>query len=200
MTNLKDIQFGMNKYCGPAFLSAITGKDTDECARIISEVSGKREIKAVELGHLIKALNKMRFDAEKQKVFSYSLYGNIIHILKKDGMYLVMVPHHFVAVEVKSNQVFLVDNHTRQPIDAASSARLIQRVDAIYKIIPRPEKKFIRTELLVEDKNGYVDIKAREIYEPEEDTTEINLGYVRFRNEKEFHDILTRLWEIGGRK
>ena len=190
----------MNKYCGPAFLSALTGKDTDDCAKILSEVSGKREIKAIEVGFLIKALNRLRFNVEKQKLFSYSLYGNLMHLAKSEGLYMVIVPHHVVGIEVKSNQIYLIDNATQVAIDAAASARLTQRVDYAYKVTPKPEKRFLRSELIVDERSGYIDIKAREIYEPEEDTTEINLGYIRSRNDKEFHDILTRLWEIGGRK
>lgn len=200
MTNLKDIQFGLNKYCGPAFLSALTGKDTDECAKVLSEVSGKREIKAIEVEYLIKALNRLRFSVVKEKLFAHSLYGNLCQLAKKDGLYMIIVPHHVVGVEVKDSKIYLVDNATQVPIDAAASARLTQRVDFAYKVTPKPEKRFIRSELLVEDKSGYIDIKAREIYEPEEDTTEINLGYVRFRNDKEFAEILSRLREIGGRK
>lgn len=197
MTNLKDIQFGMNKYCGPAFLSALTGKDTDECAKVLSEVSGKREIKAIEVEYLIKALNRLRFSVVKEKLFAHSLYGNLCQLAKRDGIYMVIVPHHVVGIEVRTGQIYLIDNATQVAIDAAASARLTQRVDFAYKVTPKPEKRFIRSELIVDDRNSYIDIKVREIYEPEEDTTEISLGYIRKRNDSEYHDILTRLWEIG---
>ena len=160
-------------------------------------MSGKREIKAIEVGFLIKALNRLRFNVEKQKLFSYSLYGNLMHLAKSEGLYMVIVPHHVVGIEVKSNQIYLIDNATQVAIDAAASARLTQRVEYAYKIIPRPEKRYIRTELLVNDCSGYIDIKAKEIYEPEEDTIEVNLGYIRNRNKREFLDILYRLRDIA---
>jgi hypothetical protein len=193
MTDLKEINFGMNKYCGPAFLSAITGKDTDECANILSEISGKRNITYTEVGHLIKAMERLRFKAEKQKLFSYSLYGNLTHFVKQDGMYMIIVPRHVVGVQIKEGQIYLVDNHTTHPIDAAASARLTQRVEQAYKIVPKPSKKLIRTEISVEDNGGYLDIKAHEIYELEEDNEIINLGYVRIRSDKELKEILESL-------
>lgn len=193
MTNLKDVQVGLNKYCGPAFLSAITGRDTDDCARILSEISGKREIKAIEVKFLITALNRLRFNAEKQKLFANSLYGNLMQFAKSDGIYMIIVPHHVVGVEVKEGKIYLVDNHTLSPIDAGASARLIQRVEHAYKIIPRPEKKYLRTELRVDDRAGYIDIKATEVYEQDEDNQEINLGFIRVRNDKEFAEILSKL-------
>lgn len=200
MTNLKDVQVGLNRYCGPAFLSALTGKDTDECARILSEVSGKREIKAVEVGYLLKALDRMRFKAEREKLFHNSLYGNLTQLAKRDGIYMIVVPHHVVGVEVKENKIYLVDNHTLTPIDASASARLTQRVEQAYKIVPKPEKIYVRTELVVSERNGYIDIKANEIFECEEDNQEVNLGYVRVRNDIEFTKILLKLTDIGGRK
>lgn len=37
---MNEVKFGMNKYCGPAVLFILTGKDTDECASVISAVNG----------------------------------------------------------------------------------------------------------------------------------------------------------------
>lgn len=39
MTSLNPVTQGFNKYCGPAVLSIVTGKSTDECADAISRVT-----------------------------------------------------------------------------------------------------------------------------------------------------------------
>ncbi len=42
-TNLKDINFGINQFCGPAVISVLTGKSTDECASVIMAITGRSE-------------------------------------------------------------------------------------------------------------------------------------------------------------
>ena len=53
MTNLKAVNVGMNKYCGPAVLSILTGKSTDECARVISSINGSYNVAGVQLNDLL---------------------------------------------------------------------------------------------------------------------------------------------------
>jgi hypothetical protein len=60
-----------------------------------------------------------------------------------DGFYLVMIPNHFVCIEVSERKIYFCDNHTKEPMPAASSARLLQPVLAVYKIIKRPKDPVI---------------------------------------------------------
>ena len=70
MTNLKDVNFGLNQFCGPAVLSSLTGKSTDECASVISAISGRLEIRAVDMKYLIAALEKLRFNVNRVDTIS----------------------------------------------------------------------------------------------------------------------------------
>src|SRR6188768_651505 len=115
MTNLNAINFGVNQFCGPAVLSALTGKTTDECAQVIQSISGERTIRAVQVHHLLKAFEKLRFKTEKMPVPLTSLYANLTAYASKPGKYIVLVPHHVVAIEIKDGQVYLVDNHSKEP-------------------------------------------------------------------------------------
>jgi hypothetical protein len=139
MTNLNTANLGMNKYCGPAVLSILTGKSTDECARVISSVNGQYRIEGVELRHLLKAAEKLGFD-NKPLAIDGSLYGTLVRLVSfGDGMYIVSVPNHFVAIEVNQKKIYFCDNHTKEPISAAASARLLQRVMAVNQVFKRPE-------------------------------------------------------------
>ncbi len=68
MTNLKDINFGLNEYCGPAVLSALTGESTDRCASVIMSITGKTVVKAVDFDDLVKAFKKLRFDRSENRI------------------------------------------------------------------------------------------------------------------------------------
>ena len=200
MTSLKEVNFGINKYCGPAVLSALTGRSTDECANVISRISGKTVIKAVEIGHLIKAFNKLRFDCIKFHFYGYSLFGVLNSLAQQEGCYLVLIPHHVIAVEVKENKIYLIDNHTKSPIDASSSARLSQRVTDVYKITAKEQPVFVKSEIKLTNYCNSVTIKCNNIYKNEEDNTTINLGYINYSNIEQLEQIINELTKIGETK
>src|SRR6266436_10357340 len=101
MNEMKPITFGVNKYCVPTVMSALTGRSTDECAAVISSINGRKEIKAVNTADIIKAFQKLRFDVEERHVPGRTLYGVLNRLVVQDGLYLVMVPHHIVAIRIE---------------------------------------------------------------------------------------------------
>ena len=195
MTNLKEINFGLNQFCGPAVMSALTGKSTDECAAVISAVSGRQEIRAVAIAHLIEAFKRLRFDMKPIDRTAYSLFGNLSSLSDKPGMYIVLVPKHVVAVEVTEDlHLYLVDNHSKSPLPAESSARLSQKCEAVYKITERPQPKFERTTIEIEKLySNNIRIKARDIYENYEDNVVRYLGQFTFRDNEEMNAVISKL-------
>ncbi len=195
MTNLKDINFGLNQYCGPAVLSALTGKSTDECASIIMSITGRAEVRAVNIEHLIKAFKRLRFDMTQINKTAYTLFGNLSHLSSQPGMYIVCVPKHVVAVEVtEDNHLYLVDNHSKQPLPAESSARLSQRCEAVYKITEKPQPKFERTIIIIEQLyNNNIRIKASDVYENSEDNVIRHLGQFTYKDNDEMNAIISKL-------
>ncbi len=144
MTNLKTVNQGFNKFCGPAVLSILTGKSTDECAYAITKINGDYNIKGVQLSDLLKAADKLGYTHESLYA-NGSLFSTLISIVNNDGLYIVTIPKHFVCIEVKDKKIYFCDNHTKEPIPAASSARLSVPVVAINKVFkkplpPKPEK------------------------------------------------------------
>lgn len=139
MTNLNKANIGMNRYCGPAVLSILTGKSTDECASVISRINKQYPVQTVELTDLLKAADKMGFDCIPASIGS-TLYGTIVRLaMESDGMYIITIPNHFVCVEIVKRKAYFCDNHTREAIPAASSARLGQPVLFANKVTRRIE-------------------------------------------------------------
>lgn len=196
MTNLKDINFGMNQFCGPAVMSAITGKTTDECAAVISAITGKKEIRAVYTKDLMSAFKMLKFKAEKVQHYGYTLYAVISFLVNHDGMYVITVPKHFIAIEIKDKQIYIIDNHTKVPINAAASARLSQKVDEVYKITPRPDPVILTTEIEVEDLFGHISIRKVITFEDGVDNKSISMGHIYYNGDKELKDIIAGLLKV----
>lgn len=198
MTELKPVNFGVNEYCGPSVLSVLTGKSTDECAAVISSITGRTQIKAVNTQDLVLALERLRFDVEKRPLVARSLFGVLSNLSRYDGLYIVFVPKHVVAIRVENKEVFICDNHTKSPINAKSSARLTQPVDLIYKVTSRGEIRFIRSEIDLEVLVDRVRIYRDNIYEDSRDNTKEKLGEFRFKTDGELTEIVNKLVSKSG--
>ena len=182
----------MNKYCGPAVLSILTGKSTDECARVISKINGNYNVAGVQLSHLLEAANRMGFECIPAMTGN-SLYGTLIRLANEDGMYLVTVPNHFVMIEVRDNKAFFCDNHTKEPIPASSSARLGQSVLFTHKITerPRPPEPILLVteyEAIIIDSGIFVD-KIMQYDQPEYNKKE-QIGGITVKNKEELNLII----------
>ena len=196
MTNeLKSVNFGMNKFCVPSVMSALTGRSTDECAAVISGINGKKEIKAVDVPDIIKAFKKLRFDVAECTMPSRTLYGNLSLLSNKDGLYLFLVPKHIVAIRIDAGQIQIVDNASREPLDAKQSARLTQQVDKILKITPKPQPQFIDSFINVKCSSTYnrIDISKTNHYVNSEDDTIENKGHFYYSDQNELNQIIEAL-------
>jgi len=196
VTSLKEINFGINSYCGPAVLSALTGESTDRCAAVISAVSGKKEIKAVNRVHLAEALRRLRFDVKETDFKGSTLFGVLFRMKQSEGLYVVHVPHHVVAVEIKGTEIYICDNYCKTPLDIKQSARLMQKVELVLKVTPIDPPKFVRSELMVYKAWNKITINKKNIYERMEDNTEFYMGSFQYENESELKFIIEKLGEL----
>lgn len=191
MTNLKEIDFGLNQYCGPSVLSALTGKTTDECAAVISKINGQQFITAVKMEHLMKAFEMLRFNVEKQKVFGSTLYASLVSLYRHEGFYVILIPRHVVAVEVTDKDIFLVDNHSKQPLNATQSARLLQKVHEVYKVTPKPEPKLIKFEYRHElIRNKSIRIWRYDFFDIEEHNTSKQICNIQYDTNNDLSSII----------
>jgi len=132
-----DTNIGMNIFCGPAVLSIFTGLDTDSCAEEISKVNGKHTIKGVYPQDLIEAGMAMGLDFTEIPSFeSRSIFwaGSVL-IKMAPAMYLVTIPKHYIALEVRDKTIYICDNHTKTEIELQNSARLSQKIERVWKVI-----------------------------------------------------------------
>lgn len=200
MTNLKRVNEGFNKFCGPAVLSILTGRNTDECARVITKINGSYNVTGVQLEHLLKAADIMGFDSNSAPSIG-TLFGTISLLSRDDGMYIITLPNHFVVIEINDKKAYFCDNHTKEPIPAASSARLTQKVMAVNKIVKRPEAekppepKLTMTDFSVLITRDGLFVDRVMLYDnPEHDKRE-QIGSIRGKDEDEMSKILQRIRE-----
>lgn len=146
MTKLNKVTEGHNRFCGPAVLSIVTGKSTDECAEAIRKINGNYKIEGVFLFHLIAAADKLGFKCEETPFIGNSLYSALTSISRNDGIYIVTISNgvgHYVCVEIADRKIYFCDNHTKEPIPAASSARLMNGVASIHKVLMKPKPQLL---------------------------------------------------------
>lgn len=195
--NINNLREGYNKFCGPAVLSIITGKSTDECADVISRVTGEYKVKGVHIYDLLKAMKKLDMEYE-QKDSSGTLYATIIHHINDNGMYIISTPTHYVVIEILDKKVYFCDNHTKEPIQASSSARLGNQVITIHRVWVKEVSKpvFLETTLEVAKVNDTIHVYRRHFYENPDDNRTDSLGSISYKSDGELLFILDKIKEV----
>lgn len=195
---LGSVNIGSNKYCGPAVLSILTGKTTDECARVISSINGKYTIEGVTLTHLIEAANRLGFDCESIDPSS-TLFGTLIKLCRNDGIYIVTVTGHFVCIEVDKGKIFFNDNHVKEPMPAASSARLQQACKAVHKVTKRREPVLTSSKVVAIVHQDHLEPEIRvEVvqqikYDVEKYNRNVIIAWLKFNNQSELEEFIASL-------
>lgn len=129
MTNKLNKVEGNNIFCGPAAIAAITGHTTDDVERLIQKLRANYSpVKAVYDTELYKIFNQLGWKVNTQSIAKGTRLFSFISEMREDGYYVISVPSHFVVVYKEGNNRFFCDNHTKEPIRAGASARLMQEV------------------------------------------------------------------------
>ena len=188
---IKPVKQGYNRFCGPAALSILTGRSTDECASIIQAIEKTLDVQGVKLETMLKACQKLRMKTEMVPTTEgASLFYVLSLLAKNEGIYLIMIKRHYVVIEitVKKNpvnpkypesKILLCDNHTKEPLDAAGSARLGSTCLACYRITIKPEPKLIREELAIQVTPYRLFINLIKMYEDTSDNEHLAIGSVQ---------------------
>ena len=187
--NMNAVNVGMNKYCGPAVLSILTGKSTDECARIIGSINGKYNITGVTTRDLLSAGNRLGFDFEQVEVAN-TLFGTLNRLAHRDGVYIVVVTGHFVTVQVNNSNIMLCDNHTKQPMPAAASARMMMKCESAYLVTKRRDPMVVSAD-------GSIILRITEevTYDIEKYNKTHAVGMVKFNTEADYKEFVKGLSE-----
>jgi len=133
---MDEVQFGMNIFCGPAVLSIFTGLDTDSCAEEITKANGQFKIRGVYPVDLMKAGNAMGLEFTEIPSFkgrSIFWAGSVL-IKMLPAMYLVTIPKHYIALEVRDHTIYICDNQSKTEIELQNSARLSQKIERVWRV------------------------------------------------------------------
>lgn len=131
---MHDVQ-GINKFCGPSVLSAIAGITTDEAESLIQRITGSsRAVRGVYMSDLKKAFQSIGYNTADVQWIGHSVFSAVVGLHGRDGTYVFMVPGHFIAIESNGNKKYICDNHTKEPINVSSSARLGMKVVSLFRV------------------------------------------------------------------
>lgn len=138
MTNLKIVNTVENTFCGPAVISSIAGISTDEAAKLINQVrhvAPDTKVIGVFNHELREVFRGLGYKTEDMRDFyGQSIYSSMFS-LNNAGIYLFYVPGHVIVIEIADDgKRYLVDNHTKKPLNLGVSSRLGQRVKWVTRI------------------------------------------------------------------
>lgn len=205
---MDEANIGFNVFCGPVALSVITGHDTDECAYQIGRIRGDYKVKGVQVTDLILAAKAMGVSVkpEFEALHKRTLFFVASTIIKIDGMYLLVLKDHYIVIEVKDCNIHLCDAHSKTIVNLNSSARLMQKVEKIFRVSvekryvkPAPPKE-VEVEYHTELVGGRVIIKR--IHKFDDNTVKIyQMGsFEAPLDAKLFQDIAFAIMKIADRE
>lgn len=125
-----------NIYCGPAVLSIFTGARADDCAEEIGKVIKAFKVKGVYPGDLMKAGEAMGLKFHNIPAFtSRSIFwAGTVLVKLPPAQYLVTIPKHYIALEVRDGALYICDNHTKSEIELQNSSRLSQKIEQVWRV------------------------------------------------------------------
>ena len=138
MTSLKQINQGVNTFCGPSVLSAIAGITTDEAAVLINEIrkTPHASVRGVYSHELDAAFRSLGYKVYEQDFPRKTSIYSCMFFITKPGVYLFYIPHHVIAIEIaEDGKRYIIDNHTKKPLNLSVSARLSQPVLTATRIV-----------------------------------------------------------------
>lgn len=122
---------GKNSYCGPAAIAALTGVTTDDAARELRAVSGRRAIKWCYTSELVAALERLGYRATETRVGDNPTLARWLRERENRGVAtIVLVTGHFVAV--KGNK--FADNRNPDPIFISKAPGRRRRVKYVLTV------------------------------------------------------------------
>lgn len=133
---------GNNTFCGPTAISIVAGITTDKAAQLISlyrcetgSSMSKTKITSVYTSEIIAVLNGLGIRTNQVNCAKNSSLFGLLCSLHEPALYLIMLPYHFVCIEIGTDgKRYICDNHTKTPLSASSSARLGQSIESCYKV------------------------------------------------------------------
>lgn len=193
------VKQGNNKYCGPAVLSIITGKSTDECASILAKIQNRIDVREVSISDMKEACKKLRYSMDLVELTeNSSLFFTFHRLYNQAGLYMLFVKKHVVAIEVTSDkQIFICDNHTKEPINASNSSRLGQKCLGVYRVTAKAPIELLSETIEVKRISYGLNIYKTKLYSDPEDNITMHLGYLTITEDSDLDNIRKALMHFG---
>ena len=134
--NVNNSTSDVNRYCGPAVISAVTGMTTGEAARLIRHVSGQRKVTGSHTFHVLRALSLCNIQNVKTTVVTRPTLAQWLKgskdVRTSGRVYLIVAGNHFQLVEGRR----YVCGRTRDIVSVRS--KLVKRrcrVETVHELI-----------------------------------------------------------------
>jgi hypothetical protein len=134
MNKLHDIHGG-SRWCGPAALTALTGRPTDEMAAEIRKVTGRKMITYVYASELQETLESLGYTTRLEYITGEkpTLARWLREREDRNAFTIVLVTRHFVTVK----GVKLVDNRVKKPVFIRKAPGRRKRVLGVITVTGR---------------------------------------------------------------
>jgi hypothetical protein len=125
-----------NRYCGPAVISAVTGMNTGEAARLIRSISGQKAVKWAFTTHLLRALQLCGIKSFRKvhtpKATLAAWLRESKSIRTTGRVFLVVAGHHFQLIEGRR----YVCGRTRDIVSIKDKqVKRRARVEDVYELV-----------------------------------------------------------------
>lgn len=190
---------GNNDYCFPAVLASVVGISTDDAEHLLQQITGSfKPIKGVLFADGMKAFIKLRYEVTILDFTNWTLYSFIGANIDKPGIYLISVGGHVILIEIMSDKTaHVLDNHTKKPINAANSARLMQRIVQVCKIVKKDPPVWILDRVIAEERGRIIYIYRESVFRNITDNIKILIGKLEVDRTNTLTSIIEALSRIN---
>ena len=131
-----NISTDRNRYCGPAVISAVTGMNSGEAARLIRSVSGQRAVRGAHTTHVRRAMKLCGIQSIYQRCtpkITLAAWLRESKDLRTTGrVFLVVAGHHFQLIEGRR----YVCGRTRDIVSIKDKqVKHRARVEEVYELV-----------------------------------------------------------------
>lgn len=131
---LHSVVGGGNTYCGPAALASIFCITPRDAAAVIRDVTGKTKVFGVHQRDIKHAVRELGGTLTQLNPSGPRVHLDDFAKTLADGVYLVCVTGHYVALEVIDKTIEVCDNHTIYPRDVARYSMRRKCVKTAWRI------------------------------------------------------------------
>ena len=132
---------GRNRYCGPGALAIVTGHSTDDAAKLLRHLTGRRAIYGVGPHWMMPALRALGFAVAEswapREGRRVRLADFVMGHVPSTGTWLLRCAGHYMVLELPGDGStgWLADNNTVHPMPWPDYRKLSRHVKEAWKLV-----------------------------------------------------------------